>query len=200
MRRGLRIALSTAIGLGAIAAFVRLAGLGFPALMLWMFFTQAASPGCEQRKELASATSPDGAWVASITDNVCSDGLFVTTYTDEVELRRPDEPMEPEPSPRAVFALDNVHSKRDVLAVTWLEPRSLEISIPNEAWIGVQQTTYRDVRITYKYVPDDPVQRACLGHWRSLVQERVALSQDRAAIDAFFAKCRAAGGRSPELR
>src|SRR5262249_11024624 len=130
MKRALRIALSTVVWLGAIAAFFHFTGLSLIPLMLWMFFTQALPPGCEQRKELSSAVSPDGAWVASITDNICSDGLFVTTYTDEVELRRPDEPMAAESSPQAVFALDNAGNPREPLAVTWLAPRSLEITIP----------------------------------------------------------------------
>jgi hypothetical protein len=199
MKRSFKIALSTAVWLGSIAAFFHLTGLSLIPLMLWMFFTQALPPGCEQRKELASAVSPDGAWVASITDNICSDGLFVTTYTDEVELRRSDEPMAPFPSRQGVFALDNAGSPREPLAVTWLGPRSLEITIPNEAWIGRQETGFRGVTISYRYVPDDPLQRACAKQLHALIADERFRTKNLTRAE-FFARCRAASEQPTDRR
>ena len=58
-------------------------------VFIWQSHAMAfGSAGCEQRNLLARATSPDGTWVASIYNNVCSDGAFVTTIDDTVEITR----------------------------------------------------------------------------------------------------------------
>ena len=64
-------------------------------------------PGCEQRKALSQATSPDGAWVATIFNNICNDGAFVTVITDSVEITRPDEKPAPIPRTGVVFGMDD---------------------------------------------------------------------------------------------
>jgi hypothetical protein len=145
---------------------------------------------CEQRKELMRAPSPDGAWVASFYYNVCSDGGFVTSYSDTVELARPNDPPTPGPTRGLVFGMD--HDRDDVpRGLTWTAPRRLAITIPNEAWIGGQNTSYRDVTIFYTYVPDDPVERACRNEWLSIpVVERDHRSQTPGERESFFAHCR----------
>ena len=85
------------------------------------------------------------------------------------------------------------------LAVTWTRQRNLEITIPNDAWAGKQQLAFADVIISYKYVPDDPVERACLKRWRSLpVEEMVRRSSSPSEnISSFRASCHAAGDPKP---
>jgi hypothetical protein len=45
--------------------------------------------GCE-REAISMLMSPDDAWVALVHENICSDGAFVTTVTDTVQLTRRD--------------------------------------------------------------------------------------------------------------
>jgi hypothetical protein len=167
------------------------------ALLVWHSSAMAfGSPGCDQRKALARATSPDGTWVASIYNNICSDGGFVITIDDTVEITRPNEDASPIPSTGTVFGMDD--HPLDVqtpLAVMWTGQRNLEVTIPNDAWAGKQESAFADVIISYKYVPDDPVERACLKQWRSLPSEemvRRSLSPTD-NVEAFLANCHAKG-------
>jgi hypothetical protein len=143
---------------------------------------------------LAQAPSPDGAWIAAIYNNICSDGGFVTTIDDTVEITRPGDQPSPMPSAGVVFGMDDrPYDTQKPLAVTWLDRRSLEVTIPNDASAGKQELSYADVIITYKYVPDDPVERACLKQWRFLpTQEQVRRSQlPTENIRAFLSTCKA---------
>ena len=182
----------------SISAVVAAAALAAAAVLIFSTLSPILSPwrapGCEQRAMLAQAPSPDGAWVAAIYNNICSDGAFVTTIDDTVEITRPDEPSSPVPSTGVVFGMDDrPYDTKKPLAVTWLDRRSLEVTIPNDAWAGKQELAYADVTITYKYVPDDPVERACLKQWRSLpTQDQVRRSQSATEnIRAFLSKCEA---------
>jgi len=90
-------------------------------------------PNCEQRQVLSQAISPDGAWVATLYNNICSDGAFVTTIGDTVEITRPNEPATPMPAAGStVFGMaDPPYGVPKPLAVRWTAQRSLEITIPN---------------------------------------------------------------------
>jgi hypothetical protein len=154
-------------------------------------------PNCEQRQVLSQAMSPDGAWVATLYNNICSDGAFVTEISDSVEVTRPNEPATPMPvAGRTVFGMDD--RPFDVpkpLAVRWTAQRSLEITIPNDALVGKQEVAFADITISYKYVPDDPAERACLKKWYSQPTEeqvRRMLSPTE-NLKVFLAKCRAEG-------
>jgi len=182
--------LIAAIALGPVAA------IALAAVLLAYVELRAPRPGCEIRTILSQSEAPDHAWVATIWNSVCSDGWFVTTIDDTVEIRTPNEPAAPVPT-GVVFGMDDhPFGVQKTLAVRWIAPRSLEITIPNDAWAGVQKSTFGDVTITYKYVPDDPVERACLRVWRSLpTEEMVRRSQSPTDnIKAFVAKCHAEGG------
>jgi hypothetical protein len=98
----------------------------------------------EQRNLLARATSPDGAWVASIYNNVCSDGAFVTTIDDSVEITRSNEQASPIPSTGTVFGMD--HHPFDVqkpLAVTWTGQQRCRARRPAGAAAGHGQPAAR---------------------------------------------------------
>src|SRR5258706_9969827 len=72
------------------------------AVLIWCSNSNAMGflfrpPNCEQRQVLSQAMSPDGAWVATLYNNICSDGAFVTTISDSVEVTRRNEPATPMP-------------------------------------------------------------------------------------------------------
>jgi hypothetical protein len=145
---------------------------------------------------LSKAASPDGAWVATIYNNICSDGVFVTVVSDTVEITRPGEQAAPIPAAGVVFGMDDhPFDVERALSVKWIADRGLEITIPNDASAGRQDSSYADLTISYKYVPDDPVERRCLKQWRSLpTDEMVRRSLTPTDnINAFLTKCRAAG-------
>lgn len=146
---------------------------------------------------MARAPSPDGLWIAAVYDSSWTDGGFVTTFTETVEIARPDEKASSCPSAGTVFAMDAI-DPHEPIALIWTGPRSLEITIPNDADVGTQTSAFEDLGISYKYVPDDPIERACWKQWRSLPSEEVVrlMSGPAAAenFDMFFAKCHAEAG------
>jgi hypothetical protein len=171
----------------------------FAIIFLVSHYTAIAfgAPGCEQHKVLARAISPDGAWVAAIYNNICSDEAFVTIVENTVEITRPNEKASPAPSTGTVFGMDDRPSDIEKsLAVTWTAPRNLEVTIPNDALAGKQELAFADVVISYKHVPDDPIERACLKQWRSLPTEEMVRRSfvPTENIKAFLAKCHAEGG------
>jgi hypothetical protein len=170
--------------------------LAFSALPLRIFYWAFASgeSGCAPRQVFVDARSPDGAWVARGYKNMCWAG-FVTTLDDTVGIARPNEPEHPQPNAGVVFAMDDsAYENPSPLALRWLDAKQLEITIPNHAWAGKQQSAFADVTISYKYVPDDPVERTCLKRWRALPTEEMVRRNPSATenIKAFLIQCHAA--------
>src|SRR6266850_4209655 len=93
---------------------------------------------------LRSSTRASGCRTGSIApsptlyNNICSDGAFVTTISDSVEVTRRNEPATPMPvAGRTVFGMDDhPYDVPKPLAVRWTAQRSLEITIPNDALVG----------------------------------------------------------------
>jgi hypothetical protein len=162
------------------------------ALTFAMSLASCYAPGCEQRDVLGQAVSPDGAWVATVYYNVCTLGPFATV-SDTVEITRPSEKPTSVPSPATVFGMDDHYDDSKPISGTWIGPRNLEITIPNDAAAGKQDSTFADIIISYKYVPDDPAERACLKQWRSLpTNEMVRRSfSPTENIKSFLSKCKA---------
>jgi hypothetical protein len=194
---GLRDITTGCLAMIIVAAGLTVASGLVVSILIYAMLMQFQAPGCEVRKELARAASPDGKWVASVYDSSWTDGGFVTTFTDTVEITRPDEKVSPCPSAGTVFAMDGVDAD-DPIVVTWTGPRNLEVTIPNKAEVDTQKTAFSDVRISYKYVPDDPVERACWAKWRALPSEEwIRLTMGPDAVEKsnmFFARCRAEAG------
>jgi len=125
-----------------------------------------AEGGC-WRSTISALTSPDDAWVALVRQDVCSDGAFVTTVVDKVQLVRrnsigtiplgplPDEPIHE----NDVFAVEDGGHPADRPLIRWLSADKLEISIPNRIHIGLQKSEYEGVQIVVKRNPDDPIAR-----------------------------------------
>lgn len=167
--------------------------------MMSLPMTSCASADCELHNALSRAPSPDGKWVATFFDNVCGAG-FVTNSFSSVELTLPNEPNSRDPSDvRTVFAMDDLVDPK-IAAVTWTGSRTLQVTIPNDAWIGEQKSTFADVAISYKYVPDDPIERECLNRLRSLSIKKTYEELQKQDRDADMARCRAEGGPKPPLQ
>jgi hypothetical protein len=109
--------------------------------------------GCE-RETVSALSSPDDDWVALVQEDICSDGAFVTTVTDTIQLARQDltPPVQlswhaEEPKhENDVFALDE-HGRPENRPITqWLSPRKLQIAIPNLSLIGLKKPSYQGGR------------------------------------------------------
>jgi hypothetical protein len=150
--------------------------------------------GCEQRQVFAEAVSPDGSWVARFYQNVCGGGFGTTYIDDTVEVARPNEAAHPVPTVGVVFEMqDHFYDQPKPMALRWLSAREIEVTIPNDAWAGTQQSTFGDLVISYRYTPDDPIERTCLKQWRTLPTEemvRRSLSANE-NLKAFLARCHA---------
>lgn len=179
------------------AAILGLTFLAVPLLPFGIFyflFTPRGESGCEQRRAFAEAPSPDGLWTARFYQNVCGGG-FGTTYVDDtVEIARPNEAPHPLPTVGVAFEMhDPSYGQPRPMALKWLSARELEITIPNDASAGMQRSTFGDFAISYKYTPDDPVERACLKQWRAFPTDEMVRRSSSATenMQAFLAKCEA---------
>jgi hypothetical protein len=127
---------------------------GVVLVTLIQFFGQSGdNAGCES-ETITKSKSPDGAWIAIVREDICSDGTFVTVVTDSVHLES-----------------HGVSQKRggDVLTVDgggdfkpkvhWLKPTLLQILIPNKSLIGLKKDKINGVKIRVKFNPNDPEER-----------------------------------------
>jgi hypothetical protein len=178
-------------GLGAAVASVAASAL----ILFVIIYPTSQPPGCDERKILTRAISVGGAWAATLFENICSDGGFVTYASNTVEIARPDAKMSPMPSDATAFAMESDADQRP-LALAWTGPRRLEITLPNEVRVGLNRSSFADATVIYKYVPDDPVERACLKQWRALPGDEIVRRSLSASenLTVFLAKCHAAAG------
>jgi hypothetical protein len=122
--------------------------------------------GC-QRETISVLMSPDDTWVALVQEDTCSDGYFVTTVTDTVQLARRDTTDTVQLTRHAdvpkhendVFALDEHGRPENRPLARWLSPQELQVMIPNKSLIGLQKNSYESIEIVIKYEPDDPAER-----------------------------------------
>ena len=135
--------------------------------------------GC-QRQTISMLMSPDDAWVALVHEDICSDGYFVTTVTDTVQLVRRDttdavvlawHADEPKHD-NDVFALDEHGHPENRPLTRWLSSQKLQITIPNKSTIGLQKSGYEGIEIVLNYEPDDPTEREQWLNSRAAERER----------------------------
>lgn len=121
-----------------------------------------------QRETISVLISPDNSWVAAVQEDTCSDGYFVTTVTDKVELARLEATDVVRLNPHAdkprhendVFALDEGGHPENRPLTRWLSTSKLQITVPNKSLIGLQKSNYEGVDILVQFEPDDPSERA----------------------------------------
>jgi hypothetical protein len=105
-----------------------------------------------------------------VREGVCFSGN-VTVSTDTVQL----VPREASDAVKLPMSADEPSHENDVLVVDyyghfenrpvlrWLAPQELQVTIPNISGIGLHKDSYRDVKISIRYEPDDPAARE---RWR----------------------------------
>jgi hypothetical protein len=161
-------------------------------MMISPAMTAGAVADCELHEPRSRATSPDGKWVATFFDNVCGAG-FVTIVFSSVELAPANEMNSRNPSTPNVFEMDDFADPK-IAAVTWTGPRALQITVPNNAWIDEQESTFAGVTISYKYVPDDPIERARINRLYCSSIKETYEKQHEEPTPAYIARCGAEGG------
>jgi hypothetical protein len=119
--------------------------------------------GCE-RATISMLVSPDDTWVALVQKDVCSDGFFVTTIVNTVQLARhaligavdlSPRPELPAIQENDVFAVEGPSPEQRPLT-QWLSPNKLQITVPNLSLIGLKKSGYKGVEIVVKFEPNDP--------------------------------------------
>ncbi len=168
-----------------LASFLGIVALVLGVVTYWVF--APSGRGCEQHQVFAEAVFLDGSWVARFYQNVC--GEFGTYVDDTVEIARPNEAAPHVPTVGVVVF--EMMDQPGPMALRWLNARELEVTIPNDVWAGGQQSSFADLTISYRYIPDDPVERACLKQWRSVPIEEMVRRSSSATENgkAFLARC-----------
>jgi|HubBroStandDraft_3_1064219.scaffolds.fasta_scaffold138402_2 hypothetical protein len=129
--------------------------------------TETQQKGGSQRQTISGEISPDETWWAFTQEDVCSDGYFITTIIDTVQLVRRDtvdtidltkHAVEPRHEDD-VLAIDE-HGRPENRPLTrWLSPQTLQITVPNKSLFSLRKSTFEGIEILIKYDPDDPVER-----------------------------------------
>ena len=109
--------------------------------------------GCS-RDAVDMLASPDGDWEAFVQDEICSDGAFVTTVVDFVQLAR--RGMKPTRK-NDVFAIQAHGVYRPLLH--WQSSHELQITVPDKSYIGLRKHSYRGVDVVVRFDHDDPTER-----------------------------------------
>jgi hypothetical protein len=114
-----------------VAAGCTVASFLVLAIVLYFALRQFPPPNCEERKVLARLISSDHVWAATVYDNVCSDGGFVTTVDNTIEITSPEENTTPLPSDTAtIFGMDARPDSEPPPVLSWTGPRDLEVTLP----------------------------------------------------------------------
>lgn len=122
--------------------------------------------GC-QRETISLLGSPDDKWLALTHEDTCSDGFFVTTVTDTVQLIRRDtiasiqlaQHVNSVKNENNVFVVEEHGHPENRPLTRWLSPTKLQVTVPNISLIGLHKASYEGIEIIIKYEPDDPVER-----------------------------------------
>jgi hypothetical protein len=122
--------------------------------------------GCE-RETVSTSVSPGDAWVALVQEEICSDGHFVTTFIDKVQMVRRDLTDTIKLGPRTtdpvqendVLAVDVGPRPEDRPRLQWLSPEKLQITLPSFSVVGSKKVSYQGLDIIAKFEPDDPLAR-----------------------------------------
>jgi hypothetical protein len=111
--------------------------------------------GCS-RDEILRIASPDLSWVAFVQEEVCSDGAFVTTIDDIVQLARRGVVPKHKSD---VFAIAEHGDPGSRPVLRWLSDQKLQITVPNRSLIGLRKNRYRGIDVVVRFDPDDPIAR-----------------------------------------
>jgi hypothetical protein len=132
------------LAVGAIIAFGTVFGLPSSAAQRQI--------GCHS-KLLETVKSPDGASAAFLLQEVCSNGSFITTVNDIVEMRI----REGEKS--RVLAVSTSGNDDDHPKLLWISNTKFHIIVDNRALIGLRRPNFEGVEINLLFNPGDAAQR-----------------------------------------
>ena len=116
------------------------------------------------RTTISITVSPDDSWVALVQRDICSDGFFVTTVVNTVQLARYaairtidrlPHPELPRIAENDVFAVEGPTFQQRPL-IRWVSDKTLQITVPNLSLIGLKKDSYEGVEILIKFDPDNP--------------------------------------------
>lgn len=110
--------------------------------------------GCT-REELSHVQSPDGAWIAAVYLEICSDGAFTTTATDNVQIASTND----RERKADIFAEDEDGYPEDRPDITWVSSDQLRITVPHWSTIGLHPQPFGPVGVELIIKPDDPAVR-----------------------------------------
>jgi hypothetical protein len=111
--------------------------------------------GCS-RDEIGMMVSPDDLWVAFVQEEICSDGGFVTTAVNYVQVGR--RGMEPT-SDNDVLAIEDHGALAERPVLQWLSTQKLQITVTNKSFIGLRKNSYQGIDIVVRFDPADPTER-----------------------------------------
>jgi hypothetical protein len=121
--------------------------------------------GC-QGEVISMTLSPSKEWVALVQERICTDGAFVTTVTNTVQLRRTIKDDSIALGRHVVDAKQSsdiltleITRPEDRPATKWLSSQDLQITVANKSLIGLFKSKYEGVGIIIKFEPDDPTER-----------------------------------------
>jgi hypothetical protein len=115
----------------------------------------AQTIGCES-DTISVSPSPDGAWLAVILQETCTDGWFVTSVAEVVHLTRIGEETK---RGSDVLAVDVGGGRGNGPQVVWVSPQRLQITVPNRSLVVLMRERLETVEIAVKFDPDDPEDR-----------------------------------------
>ena len=107
----------------------------------------ATTADCEPEKIYQRVTSPDGHWEAVVAEHVCEGGFaFTTVALYVVELVSKTNAADR----HVIFSSDDAGYEDYIPAVTWLNQKSLQVTIKQSPLIGRQDAKSSGIDISYK--------------------------------------------------
>jgi hypothetical protein len=144
-----------------LAALLALAGLSGHAGTL-----RAAEPECD-RSGSKNTPSPDGRWIASVQEEVCTTDsggaaagiTVVLVSTADAEHRR------------RIFLMPVPRSRDDWPQVRWQGPAMLELRVPNLSEPSPPEPEYEGIKVKLAFCGDNPAERAALASYKLAVKQ-----------------------------
>jgi len=141
-------------------------GLGALLLMAWCHATPAAEQECD-RSDSKSTPSPDGRWIASVQEEVCTTAsggaaagitVVISAASDAHAVKR-------------VFLMPVPRSREDWPRLRWPTADALEIRVPNLSEPAPPEPQWNGIRITLAYCGDDPLARQQQADYKAAVKQ-----------------------------
>jgi hypothetical protein len=111
--------------------------------------------------------SPEGRWIASVQEEVCTTDAGGAAAGITVVIGSAVDAG----TTRRVFIMPVPRSREDWPRVRWSGPNALEIRVPNLSEPSPPEPQWNDIRVTLAYCGDDPVARQALADYRAAVKQ-----------------------------